>query len=119
VSSTGASCSVCHDQADACERCGGRAIAALAGPAAVRGHLWAERVVRALVARWPSSWPRSPRAVLIARSKVTDLSADEALRARLARICLDAAARRYAEMIDYLFRRRLEPPPSTDDETPE
>jgi hypothetical protein len=117
VSSTGARCPLCDDQADDCARCGGRALAALAGPAAVRGAHWAEGVVAKLVRRWPPRWPRSPRALALATTKVTDLAPDgpnapETIdkRVRLARICLEAAARRYAELTEYLAGRRLRLP---------
>jgi hypothetical protein len=121
MSSTGARCPACDDQAEVCDRCGGRALAPLIGPASVRGTRWAEAVVRELVARWPTFWPRSPRAVIIATRKIADLSRDDALRLRLARVCLEAASRRYSELIDYLLRRRVELPPSPPDEgeTPE
>jgi len=111
MSSTGARCPACDDQPDTdCERCGGRALAPLAGPASVRGHYWAEHVVKALVSKWPAFWPQSSRAMIIGTRHVADLTSDEVLRARLARICLEAAGRRYSEMIDYLFRRRRDLP---------
>lgn len=109
--STGARCPACDNQADDCARCGGRALAALVGPASVRGTHWAEAVVRTLVRRWPPGWPRSPRALSLATTKVADLAPDAVERqARLARICVDAAARRYVELIDYLAGRRLRLP---------
>jgi hypothetical protein len=108
VPSTGARCPACDNQTDDCERCGGRALAALAGPASVRGLHWAEGVVRTLVGRWPLSWPRSQRALSLAATKVADLAPGAVERqARLARICLDAAARRYVELTEYLAGRRL------------
>src|SRR5690349_6068854 len=111
MSSTGARCPECDDQADLCARCGGRALAATAGAAAVRGAHWAEQVVAKLVRRWPPRWPRSPRALVIADDKIRDLAPDsEEKRGRLARICLVAAARRYAELTDYLAGRRLQLP---------
>jgi hypothetical protein len=107
---------VCDDQLDLCERCGGRVLVPLIGPASVRGGRWAERVVAGLVARWPPRWPRSPRALIIATRQVDDLSpASVELRRRLARVCLDAAARRYAELIDFFLRRRLLLPGADDD----
>jgi hypothetical protein len=116
VPSTGTTaCPRCDDQAQECERCGGRALAPLLGAASVRGARWAEQVVRTLVGRWPSRWPRSPRAVGIARRRVLDLGKSEAHRARLARVCLEAAARRYAELTEYLMQRRLQLP---DEEPP-
>jgi hypothetical protein len=112
MSSTGAaSCPVCNDQAERCDRCGGRALAPLLGTASVRGGHWAEHVVRQLVSRWPIRWPRSPRALVIASRKIEDLArADDGLRAQLARACLEAAARRYAELTEFLMRRRLQLP---------
>jgi hypothetical protein len=111
MSSTGARCPECDDQADLCARCGGRALAATAGSATVRGARWAEQVVAQLVRRWPARWPRSPRALVIASAKVHDLAPDSLdKRVRLARICLEAAARRYAELTEYLAGRRLHVP---------
>lgn len=112
MSSTGAaSCPVCHDQGDRCDHCGGRALAPLAGTASVRGGHWAEHVVRELVSRWPLRWPRSPRALVIATRKVHDLApGDDGLRVQLARLCLEAASRRYAELTEFLMRRRLRLP---------
>ena len=123
MSSTGARCPACDDQADHCPRCGGRALAAMAGPAAVRGAHWAEGVVAQLVRRWPPRWPRSPRALVIASAKVSDLAPDSLdKRVRLARMCLEAAARRYAELTDFLAGRRLQVPRvelADDDDIPE
>jgi hypothetical protein len=111
MSSTGARCPECDDQADLCVRCGGRALAATSGAAAVRGAHWAEGVVAQLVRRWPPRWPRTPRALVIASAKVSDLAPDSVeKRVRLARICLEAAARRYAELTEYLAGRRLRVP---------
>jgi len=112
--STGAAaCPVCGDQADRCDACGGRVLAPLAGTASVRGGRWAETVVRLLVARWPIRWPRSPKAVVIASRWVEDLApTDVGLRGHLARLCLEAAERRYAELTDFLTRRRLRLPRS-------
>jgi hypothetical protein len=117
MSPTGARCPACDGQTDDCARCGGRALAALAGPAAVRGAHWAESVVATLVRRWPARWPRSPRALQLATTKVTDLAPDARdKRLRLARICLEAAARRYLELTDYLAGRRLRLPRAAGDE---
>lgn len=98
----------------------------LVGPASVRGARWAERVIAVLVTRWPPRWPRSPRALGIATRQVEDLARTDELRLRLARVCLDAAARRYAELTEFLLRRRLLLPggrddddDSDDDDTPE
>src|SRR3954469_24933718 len=114
--STGARCPECDDQSDHCARCGGRALAAMAGPAAVRGAHWAERVVAKLVRRWPSRWPRSPRALVIASAKVHDLAPDSLdKRVRLARMCLEAAAQRYAELTEFLAGRRLRLPRGRDE----
>jgi hypothetical protein len=111
VSSTGARCPDCDDQADDCPRCGGRKLSALSGPASVRGLHWAEAVVRTLVRRWPARWPRSPRALAIAVAKIADLAPNAVdQQARLARICLEAAARRYLELTEYLSGRRLQLP---------
>lgn len=83
----------------------------MAGPASVRGIHWAEGVVAQLVRRWPARWPRSPRALVIASAKVHDLAPDSLdKRVRLARICLEAAARRYAELTEYLAGKRLKLP---------
>lgn len=117
MSSTGARCPECDDQADHCARCGGRALAAMAGPASVRGVHWAEGVVAQLVRRWPPRWPRSPRALVIASAKVHDLAPDSLdKRVRLARICLEAAARRYTELTEYLAGRRLKLPRAVGEE---
>lgn len=119
MSSTGqARCKACDGAADLCNLCGGRALSATAGAASVRGARWAETVVRKLVARWPVMWPRSPKAVIIAHRWVADLSTRDDVRAKLARVCLEAAAVRYAQLVDVLARRRLELPP-VEDETPE
>jgi hypothetical protein len=113
---------VCGDQAERCDRCGGRVLAPLVGTAYVRGGHWAEDVVRLLVSRWPIRWPRSPKALIIAGRKVDDLApGDVSLRTHLARLCLEAAARRYAELTEFLMQRRLrlpgsEPPPVGDDD---
>jgi hypothetical protein len=117
VSSTGPPfCRVCENQRDLCEACGGRVLAPLVGPASVRGARWAENVIRALVARWPPRWPRSPRAVVIAGRYVADLAPRSVdLQARLARVCLDAAARRYGELTDFLRRKRYALVPGPDD----
>jgi hypothetical protein len=70
-------------------------------------------VVRQLLRRWPSFWPRTPKALIIATRKVADLTRDDALRLRLARVCLAAAARRYSELTDFLTGRRLQLPDET------
>jgi hypothetical protein len=72
------------------------------------------RVGRArAAARWPARWPRSPRAVSIAARWVEDLaSSDAGLRAQLARLCVDAAARRYDELVGFLMQKRLRHPPA-------
>jgi hypothetical protein len=122
VPSTGARCPSCDDQADDCAVCGGRSLAALTGPASVRGLHWAEGVVRTLVRRWPPRWPRSPRALSLATTKVADLAPGAVERqARLARICLEAAARRYVELTEYLAGRRLGLPraPPSESEGPD
>jgi hypothetical protein len=113
-----ARCPACDDAADLCSKCGGRAVAPVAGAAAVRGARWAERVVKALIRRWPSRWPYSPRAVSLAWKQVADLASRDDVRAALARIALDAAAVRYSQLVDVLARRRLELPERDDDETP-
>ena len=111
VPSTGVRCLACDNQADDCPSCGGRALAALAGPASVRGTHWAEGVVEALVRRWPRRWPLSPRALALAAVKVADLAPGARERqARLARICVEAAARRYLELTEFLAGRRLRLP---------
>lgn len=105
-----AECPKCDDQPGAtCPACGGARLAPLIGPARLRGALWAERVVKALVSRWPR-WLASERALGIATRHVADLSRDPVAQAYLARECCDAAGKRYQEMIDYLVRRRLELP---------
>jgi len=72
---------------------------------------WAENVVRLLVRRWPPRWPRSPRALALATTKVADLAPGAIERqARLARICVEAAARRYVELTEFLAGRRLRMP---------
>jgi hypothetical protein len=117
VSSTGPPfCLTCRNQLDLCDACGGRVLAPLVGPASVRGARWAETVIRALVRRWPSRWPRSPRAVVIAVRHIEDLAPKSVdLQGRLARVCLDAASRRYAELTEYLRRVRLGIVPGPDD----
>jgi hypothetical protein len=45
--------------------------------------LWAENVVRHLVQKWPLFWPRSPKAQIIALRRVSDLTANDAAKARL------------------------------------
>jgi len=63
-------------------------------------------------------WPRSPKALIIAGRRVDDLAPrDVSLRTHLARLCLEAAARRYAELTEYLMQRRLRLPGSEPDET--
>lgn len=128
VASTGAPrCPACDNQAYDCDACGGRALAPLTGAAAVRGGRWAEEVVATLAGRWPRRWPRSPRALAIAARRVRDLAPDrDEARLRLARVCLDAAARRYVELVGFLLRQRLtlprgrDPPPDDDEgNTPE
>jgi hypothetical protein len=120
--SPGTRCPACDDQLDDCDECGGKNLAPLLGPAARRGELWAETVLKRLVSRWPTFWPRSPRALIIATRKISDLTKVDAAKVRLARICLEAASRRYDELTGFLSRKRLAlPPPShpDPDETPE
>lgn len=107
---TGSRCATCDGQSDDCEKCGGRALAALAGPASLRGRLWAEEVVRKLVLRWPRQWPRTPRATEMARARVADLAETGERQVRLIRFLMEAAQRRYTEMTDYLVGRRLRIP---------
>ena len=107
MASTGARCPVCDGQTDDCEKCGGRALAALAGPASLRGRLWAEEVVRKLVLRWPQTWPRTPRAMKLARARVADLGDSGERQVRLIRFLMEAAQQRYTEMTEYLLGRRL------------
>lgn len=88
--------------------------------ASVRGELWAEDVVRALVARWPS-WRCTPRALAAAARKITDLAgADAAAQGELAAICFEAGRRRFIELQEFLQRRRRDPPPppTLEEETP-
>lgn len=120
MSSTGAPrCPACDDQAYDCDACGGRALAPLTGAAALRGGRWAEEVVARLAGRWPRRWPRSPRALVIASRRVHDLAPDrEERRRRLARVCLDAAARRYVELVGFLLRQRLRLPRGDGEEPP-
>src|SRR4051794_32310248 len=109
-------CRVCKNQADLCDTCGGRVLAPLMGPASVRGARWAEQVVRTLVQKWPGQWPRSPRSLMLAIKHVYDLAPTSVdLQRRLAAVCVEAAAKRYAELTDYLRRRRFAAPPGPDD----
>jgi hypothetical protein len=56
----------------------------------------------------------------MAHRHVADLAASrDDLQTRLARVCLEAAARRYVELVDVLARRRYQLPPSSDEEPPE
>jgi hypothetical protein len=73
------------------------------------------------VVRRPSSWPRSPKSLVIAVRQVEDLARRDDQRQRLARFAIAAAARRYAELTEYLRGKRLALPPSPPDEseTPE
>jgi hypothetical protein len=84
--------------------------------ASLRGEVWAEQVVRTLVARWPS-WKRTPRALAVAARKVADLAGvDAAAHGELASICFDAGRRRFLELVEFLQRRRRDPPESTPEE---
>ena len=70
--------------------------------ARLRGALWAERVARLLVARWPI-WRPSPRSLAIAARHVEDLAnGDLDKHARLARICFVAAAKRFRQVAHFL-----------------
>lgn len=110
-------CRACNNQADLCDVCGGRVLAPLMGPASVRGRRWAEEVIRSLVKRWPDRWPRSSKSLMLAMKHVYDLApASMELQRRLAAACVEAAAKRYAELTDYLMRRRLAMVPGPDDD---
>lgn len=110
--STGSvACPLCGDQADVCNACGGRTVAPLSGTATVRGGRWAELVVQQLASRWPVRWPQSAKAIAIATRWVQDLSSrDDGVRAKLVSLCMDAAARRYSELTEFLMRKRLRLP---------
>jgi hypothetical protein len=87
--------------------------------ASLRGELWAEQVVRTLVARWPS-WRRTPRALAVAARKVADLAgADAGAHGELASVCFEAGRRRFIELVEFLQRRRRNPPhPTPADDLP-
>jgi len=76
-------------------------------------------VIRQLLARWPD-WPSSPKALARAWKKVADLGSSEDERGRLARVCNEAASRRFDELSGFLRRQRHDFPtrPSLDDEIP-
>jgi hypothetical protein len=120
--SPGTRCKSCDDQLDDRDECGGKNLAPILGAAARRGELWAENVVRHLVQKWPLFWPRSPKAQIIAIRRVSDLTSNDAAKARLAKVCMEAARRRYDEITGFLTRKRLAlPAPKCPepDETPE
>jgi hypothetical protein len=73
-------CSCARDQL--CDRCVDDAFAQLRGVAACRGEVWAMDVAKTFARTRP--WPCTERARQIAWRKVTDLSADQRLRDRLA-----------------------------------
>jgi hypothetical protein len=82
-------CSCARDQL--CDRCVDDAFAQLRGVAACRGEVWAMDVAKTCTRTRP--WPCTERARQIAWRKVTDLSADQRLRDRLARELARWAAR--------------------------
>ena len=84
---------------------------ALVSTAQLRGVLWAERIVRTLMLRWPA-WRRTPRTLSIAGRQIADLAAgDTDVHGRLAVICHDAAGARFSAIV---AGGRAEPAPSLD-----
>ena len=83
----------------------------LVSTAELRGVLWAERIVRTLMLRWPR-WERTPRTLSIAGRKIADLAGGDAeVHGRLAVICHDAAGARFSAIV---AGGRVEPAPSLD-----
>jgi|GEM_PF-3378547 len=92
---------------------------ALVSTAELRGVLWAERIVRTLMLRWPR-WKRTPRTLSIAGRQIADLAGGDAeVHGRLAVICHEAAGARFSAIV---AGGRAEPAPSLnpsfDDEIP-
>ncbi len=83
----------------------------LTGAAAVRGQVWAEKVVWTLVRRWPA-WPlRGAKVIALATRRVEDLHRDaDDVQRYLVRVCLDAAHRRYVEIREFLEGKRVNLP---------
>ena len=94
-------CETCRNQPPLCDQCVARNADSLSGVALSRGILWAESVTRRMpTKRADRSWPRwneSERVRMIARSKVNDLTRDERLIERLAKLCADSAHERFGK----------------------
>jgi hypothetical protein len=95
---TAFACSSCGSRAPLCDVCIEQRISWLAGAANLRGDRWAGDVATKVGTAKP--WPAfDGRCAAIARHKVEDLGAGEArLEERLARLCWEAAAARYAKL---------------------
>lgn len=103
-------CERCGGNVDVCKACGGRVGGQLHGTAALRGARWAEHVVQQLVASWPLRWPRSPKARYKAGEHVRDIAgADQELYGYLLGVCMEAAAKRYGELLGILRGTRQVP----------
>jgi len=91
----------------------------LVSTAELRGVLWAERIARTLMLRWPR-WKRTPKTMCIAGRQIADLAGGDAeVHGRLAVICHEAAGARFSAIV---AGARAEPArsldPSLDEEIP-
>jgi hypothetical protein len=90
-------CLTCNGLEALCDRCLADAEAKIIGCAMLRGERWGESVARRMGTKrapWPS-WERTKRLRAIAISKVSDVTRDQRLRERLARVCAEWAGRSY------------------------
>ena len=73
--------------------------AALVSTADLRGVLWAERIARQLMLKWPR-WKRTPRALSMAGRQIADLArGDVEVYARLALVAYEAASKRFSQIV--------------------